>query len=107
MTWLLTKDRQACAVAVKTLLADVAGLVCDGAKESCALKVATAAHEAYLAALLARRGSGVTSAQGLADESVTVTARNLGRLNREGMAGADSVILEVLDERTRRATRPR
>lgn len=107
MTWLLTKDRQACSVAVKTLLADVAGLVCDGAKESCALKVATAAHEAYLAALLARRGSGVASAQGLADESVTVTARNLGRLNREGMAGADSVILEVLDERTRRATGPR
>lgn len=102
MTWLLTEDRQSCAVAVKTLLADLAGLVCDGAKESCALKVATAAHEAYLAALLARRGSGVTSPQGLADESVAVTAANMGRLNREGMAGADAVILDILDERMKR-----
>lgn len=106
MTWLLTGDRDACAIAVKTLLADVAGLVCDGAKESCALKVATGAYEAYLAALLACRGSGVVSAQGLADDSVAVTAANLGRLNREGMAGADAVILDVLARRMAKKLAP-
>ena len=106
MTWLLTGRSAACGLAVKTLLANVAGLVCDGAKESCALKVATAAYEAYLAALLARRRSGVRSAQGLVDASVEVTAANLGRLNREGMAGADAVILGVLAGRAEKRPLP-
>ena len=87
------------ARAIRTVLANTAGMFCDGAKESCALKVGTAAHEAYLAAKFAVCGKGIDKAQGVADQSVEQTIENVARINREGMKDVDRVLIEIMDER--------
>ncbi|MBN1859233.1 serine dehydratase subunit alpha family protein [Candidatus Bipolaricaulota bacterium] len=88
--------------AIRTLLANTAGLFCDGAKESCALKVGTAAHEAYLAAMLSLRGKGIDRAQGVIADTVEDTVDNLARLNEQGLAGLDRLMIEMIEQRNGR-----
>ncbi len=88
------------ARAIRIVLANTAGMFCDGAKESCALKVGTAAHEAYLAALFALHGPGSDRAQGIADIDVDKTIDNIARISREGMERVDPVMISIMDERT-------
>lgn len=88
------------ARAIRIVLANTAGMFCDGAKESCALKVGTAAHEAYLAALFALHGSGDKRAQGIADTNVDKTVDNIARISRKGMRYVDQVMISIMDERT-------
>ncbi len=87
------------AEAIRMLLSNSAGLFCDGAKQSCALKVGTAAHEAFLAAELALAGARIEGAQGLADACVEQTIDNVARINREGLAEVDRVMVAILEER--------
>lgn len=88
------------AKAMKTLLANTAGMLCDGAKESCALKVGTGAAEAYLVALFAIAGRGVDDPQGVVEISLEKTTDNMGRINREGMREMDQVMISILENRT-------
>jgi L-cysteine desulfidase len=94
------------ARAIRTVLANTAGMFCDGAKESCALKVGTAAHEAYLAAKFAVCGKGIDKAQGVADHSVEQTIENVARISREGMKDVDRVMIEIMDERQSNESQP-
>ena len=87
------------ARAIRTVLANTAGMFCDGAKESCALKVGTAAHEAYLAAIFAVRGKGIDKTQGVADQDIDQTVENVARMNHEGMKDVDRVMISIMDER--------
>ncbi len=83
-------------VAVASLIASVMGMVCDGGKGSCALKVSTAAGEAYTSALLAISGGGVTETQGLLKPDLRSVAEVLGVLSQEGFQNLDSLILSVM-----------
>ncbi|MGD0803459.1 MAG: L-serine ammonia-lyase, iron-sulfur-dependent, subunit alpha [Candidatus Bathyarchaeia archaeon] len=83
-------------VAVASLIASVMGMVCDGGKGSCALKVSTAAGEAYTSALLAISGGGVTDTQGLIKPDLKNIAETLGILNKEGFRNLDTLILDVM-----------
>ncbi len=85
--------------AMQIVLADTAGMICDGAKESCALKVGTGGAEAYTAALLAMEGKGVSRPQGITGSSIEKTVENIALLNKEGMRDADRVIIEICQER--------
>lgn len=89
--------------AVSLMLANLAGMLCDGAKESCALKVGSAAAEAYLAANWALSGDLLT-AQGLIGTTIEETVRNIGLINRDGMKTVDRLIIGILDERHRPAS---
>ncbi|HHY61588.1 MAG TPA: serine dehydratase subunit alpha family protein, partial [Firmicutes bacterium] len=82
--------------------ANTAGIVCDGAKGTCALRVGAAACEAYLAALIAVNDTGIDDAQGIVDITIEGTAQNVARLNAEGMKDVDRVLIEILEERVRR-----
>ncbi len=93
------------ARAVQIVLSNTAGMVCDGAKGTCALRIGTAATEAYLAALMAVNDQGINAAQGIVDESVDVTAENVARLNAEGMGHVDQVLIQILEDRARRYER--
>ncbi|MBO8154603.1 serine dehydratase subunit alpha family protein [Thermovirga sp.] len=84
--------------AVGFLTASLLGMICDGAKESCALKVATAAGEAFLSAVLALEGRSFSVPQGLISSDFTESARSIGILSREGMMSADVVMLKRLSE---------
>ncbi|MFH1135337.1 MAG: L-serine ammonia-lyase, iron-sulfur-dependent, subunit alpha [Pseudomonadota bacterium] len=82
--------------AVINVMADLAGVVCDGAKASCALKVATAAGTAVQSALLALEGVVAPPTDGLAGSVFEETAANLGLLSRVGMAAVDRTIIDIM-----------
>lgn len=82
--------------AVASLMASLMGMLCDGAKGSCGLKVATAAGEAYAAALLGMDQRGVQQQEGVVHTDIATTARALARLSGEGFAAADAVMVELL-----------
>ncbi|MCK4261182.1 MAG: serine dehydratase subunit alpha family protein [Halanaerobiales bacterium] len=86
-------------MAVKTVLSSLTGMLCDGAKESCALKVGVAASEAWLYAQMALVGTGITYAQGIIEEEAMDTACNLGKIDHEGMRDMDKVIISMLESR--------
>lgn len=101
LTYLQGGTLEQIAMAAQTLLAGTTGMICDGAKESCSLKVGTAAVEAYVASALSLRGVGVTSPQGVVEADLDKTTDNIGRLNREGLCNVDPVLIDILRERAR------
>lgn len=92
-------DRQA-EKAMELVLGNITGMLCDGAKESCALKVGTGATEAFYAAQIALAGGGMEVSQGVVDiADFTKTAENAARLNLEGMKDVDHTIIEIIKDR--------
>ena len=87
--------------AMSLLLSNIAGMLCDGAKESCALKVGSASSEAYCAMEWALEGQHLTVPQGVFGASIEETVANVGRVSREGMKTVDRVMIDILDERHR------
>ena len=92
-------DATVATEAIRMLLSSTAGMFCDGAKQSCALKIGTAAHEAYVAALMAMSGARIIGAQGLADVTVDGTIDNVAWINDKGLHGLDRVIISLLERR--------
>lgn len=82
--------------AVKNMVADVSGLVCDGAKAGCALKIATSVAGAVQCAALALEGIQVPDHDGIVWTDVEKTIRNLGELGNRGMRVTDEVILDMM-----------
>jgi L-cysteine desulfidase len=84
--------------AVAIMIADLVGMICDGAKETCALKVGTGAIEAYYAAMLALKG-GIEPPQGVVDVLIEKTVDNAAELNTEGMTGIDAILIRQMQSR--------
>lgn len=87
-------------LAIMTMAADISGMVCDGAKPGCALKIATSVSAAMRAATLALSGIGATEHDGIVSLNVELTLKNLGDLGNDGMANTNSAILEMLLHKT-------
>ncbi|WP_027367039.1 serine dehydratase subunit alpha family protein [Desulfocurvibacter africanus] len=83
--------------AIGNVLSAVLGMICDGAKASCALKVSTAAGEAFTAARLALHGAGISDRQGVIGLDFSDNARVVGELSSLGFGAVDGVILRLLD----------
>jgi len=101
MTYLLGGSEEQMADAMQLLLSNLAGMLCDGAKESCALKVSSASSEAYFAARWAVAGQKLGIPQGVFGSSIEETVENVAKVTREGMKNVDRVIIEILDQRHR------
>lgn len=99
LTALLGGSTEQIKLSIKNILANVSGMICDGAKPSCALKVGTASYEAYLAALFALENKGITSTQGIINDSIEKTVNNVGLINGMGMKDMDSVIIDIMESR--------
>jgi len=84
---------------IKNMVGDITGMVCDGAKPGCAIKLSTAAAAAYKAAMLAVRGVSVPCGNGIVGCDIEVTIRNLGIFSREGMKNADKTIIDIMLKR--------
>lgn len=82
--------------AINNMIADVSGIICDGAKAGCALKIATVISSAYQCALLAVKDFGAGALDGIVTEDVESSIRNLGELGNRGMADTDQVILDMM-----------
>ena len=96
VSYLLGGDVHHVAGAIKNLMEDLAGVVCDGAKAGCALKLATAAGTAVQAALFSLHGVKVKPTDGIIDASPEQTMRNVGALSTEGMIETDRTILNIM-----------
>lgn len=96
VTFLLGGDAKHIAGAIKNLLEDLAGIICDGAKAGCALKLATAAGTAVQAALFSLQGVNVHDTDGIIGISSEDTMRNVGTLATDGMIATDQTILEIM-----------
>lgn len=104
MTSLLGGSFEQICTAMSLLLASIAGMLCDGAKESCALKVGAAASEAYYAMEWAMRGQKLGVPQGVFGATIEETVENVGRVSRDGMKTVDRVMIDILDKRHRPAS---
>lgn len=101
MTSLMGGDEKQMADAMQLLLSNLAGMLCDGAKESCALKVSSASSEAYFAARWAVAGQKLGIPQGVFGSSIEQTIENVAKVTREGMKNVDRIMIEILDQRHR------
>lgn len=81
---------------VTNALADVSGIVCDGAKASCAAKIATGVDAAILAHHLAMKGRVYDAGSGIVKNSVEKTVAAVGELGREGMRETDKEVLKIM-----------
>ncbi|MEW5773079.1 MAG: L-serine ammonia-lyase, iron-sulfur-dependent, subunit alpha [Thermodesulfobacteriota bacterium] len=99
VTYLLGGGVAHMAGAMKNLIQDLAGVICDGAKLGCAMKLATAAGAAVQAALFALQGVVVGQDDGIIGATLEKTTENLGALSTQGMVETDRTILRILTEK--------
>lgn len=96
MAWLMQGDYNTVRMAICSMIGDVAGMICDGASNSCAMKVSTSATAAYKAVLMALDNSRVTGNEGIVDASLDASIDNLCSLARESMVHTDRQILQIM-----------
>ncbi len=99
MTGIAYLDRasyEVTALAITNSLANIGGMVCDGAKASCAGKIASAVESALLGYKLAQQHEGFTSGEGIVGDSVDDTIANIGRMASQGMRETDAEILKIM-----------
>ena len=96
IAWLMGADKERIDGTIKNMVANITGMVCDGAKVGCALKLATAAATAVQSALLAMQHVIVPVKNGIIGLTAEESIRNLGQLGVEGMTVTDGVILEIM-----------
>jgi L-cysteine desulfidase len=99
ITYLVGGDVHHMEGAIKNILEDLAGVICDGAKAGCAIKLNTAAGAAVQAALFSLQGINVKGTDGIIGESASQTVKNMGTLSHDGMANADKTILKIMLEK--------
>ena len=96
MAWLLRGGYGAASMAICSMIGDVAGIICDGASNSCAMKVSTSAGAAYKAVLMALDNSRVTGHDGIVEDSVDASIANLCALACDSMTHTDRQIIEIM-----------
>lgn len=96
ITWMLGGTDEQIQGSAQNLLANLTGMVCDGAKESCAMKLSTSAAEGIMAAYLALEDVVVPTNTGIIAKSIEGTINNVGKLCKDGLAKADDVMLDIV-----------
>ena len=96
LTYLMGGGYEQVAASVKNMIANLAGMVCDGAKPSCALKVSSGVSTAVLSAMLAVQNHSVSSYEGLVEDDVDRCIHNMTRLGSVGMRETDKMVLDIM-----------
>jgi len=96
IVWLKGGSKEAIEGTIKNMIGNVSGMICDGAKRGCAIKLSTAANLSVINAELAMKGSIVGHKNGIVNHTVEKTIKNLGILSRKGMKLTDTVILDIM-----------
>lgn len=96
ITYLMGGNYEQISFAVKNMIANLTGMICDGAKPSCALKLTTGVSTAVMSAMLAIQNKHVTSAEGIIDDDVDQSIRNLIEIGRCGMDVTDKYVLNIM-----------
>lgn len=96
ISFLIGGDYQDVSHAIVNTLANVSGIICDGAKPSCAMKIATGIYASFDSATLAFYHNDLHGGEGIVGEDVEATIRNIGELAKLGMKQTDETILEIM-----------
>ncbi|MDR2928405.1 MAG: L-serine ammonia-lyase, iron-sulfur-dependent, subunit alpha [Cytophagaceae bacterium] len=86
--------------AVKNMIGNLTGMICDGAKPSCSLKVASGVATAVFSAMLAMEQKYVTSVEGIIEDDVDKSIQNLVRIGAAGMQETDCMILDIMTHKS-------
>ena len=100
ITWLMGGDFRQVAFSVQNMIANLTGMICDGAKPSCALKVASGVSTAVLSAMMAMENKCVTSVEGIIDQDVDRSIRNLTLIGSQGMNETDKLVLDIMTHKS-------
>ncbi len=82
--------------AIKNMIGNITGMVCDGAKVGCAMKVAAGVSSALQSAVLAREGLCISEHDGIIEKDIEKTIHNLARIGSVGMQHTDNMILDIM-----------
>ena len=96
IVWLQGGGYEQVCAAIKNMTGNITGMVCDGAKVGCAMKVASGVSCAVQSAVLAMRDTCIPSTDGIIDDDIEKTIQNLGAIGSAGMKAADRMILDIM-----------
>lgn len=100
ITYLMGGGYEQMTYAVKNMVATLTGMVCDGAKPSCALKLTSGVSTAVTSAMMAMENKCVSSVEGIIDEDVDQTILNLTLVGNQGMNETDKVVLQIMTSKS-------
>ena len=96
ITYMMGGSYEQICYAVKNMIANLTGMICDGAKPSCSLKLSSGVSTAMLSAMLAMQNCSVTSLEGIIDEDVDQSIRNLTSIGREAMEETNRMVVNIM-----------
>jgi L-cysteine desulfidase len=96
ITYLMGGDYGRVCASVKNMVANLTGMICDGAKPSCSLKITSGVSTAVLSALLSMEGKCVSSQEGIVDDCVDKSILNLTAIGANGMGPTDEMVLRIM-----------
>lgn len=94
--YLMGGDYDKVVATTKNMIANLTGMICDGAKPSCSMKLSSGVSTAMISAMMAMEGQCVTSVEGIIDDDIDQTIRNLTHIGRDGMNETDKLILDIM-----------
>lgn len=103
ITYLMGGKYENVVYSAKNMIANITGMICDGAKPSCALKIASGVSTASLSALMAIENKVVTAQEGIIDEDIDKTIRNLALIGKSGMLETDKIVLDIMTSKKNKA----
>ena len=96
IVYLMGGSYERACYAAKNMIAILTGMICDGAKPSCSLKISSGVSVAVLSATMAMEGRHVTAAEGIIDEDIDLCVRNLTHIGKDAMSATDTMILDIM-----------
>ena len=96
ITYLMNGRYEQITYATKNMIANITGMICDGAKPSCSLKISSGVSTALLSALMAIENKVISGQEGIVDEDVDQTIRNMSEIGKTGMMETDKVVLNIM-----------
>ncbi len=94
-------DLKAITLAVNNIISDIGGMLCDGAKSGCALKVVSSVDSALRAAFMGMNHYGITEVEGFIGKTAEATIQNLSRISTVGMVKVDTTIVNIMKSKTK------
>ena len=100
ITYLMGGTYEQISYSVKNMIANLTGMICDGAKPSCTLKLTSGVSTAMLSAMLAMQHKYVSSQEGIIDDDVDQSIHNLTAIGSKGMDVTDRFVLDIMTHKT-------